>query len=138
MPWLNDLFAAAHKLSDDEKKRIVRIVSALAVLLVLLTVFALGYAAAGPAGSVMVLARLTIGYTMAGISLWVLVVTLPLITFLWLGKTRMGKRLMVWTRNTYGAPVEGAHVQAAKVQNSGILFAALVIAAALLFAGVLR
>ena len=138
MTWLKDLWTSAYNLSPERRKLTVRIVTAIAIVMGLLTILLACKAAAtsthaeSPIWEMVILARLVLAKSVAACGLWVLALSAGLISFQALDNSALGMRLWVWSE----ADTEA--IKAEKKRNAGSTLAVLILSAAILFSAVLR
>lgn len=132
MAWLKDLFASAYNLTADQRRTSVRWVCGIAAVVLLLTIFLAGKAAATttsaehPLWEIVIKARLALFDGLLGIGKWILTCAMAYLTWNALDNANVGKRLFMW-----GAiEPESDAVRAAKMLNAGLLLATLLLACA--------
>lgn len=142
MGWFRDLFAAAHKLTDEQRRKTVRVAVGAAVVVLLVVLFAAGrtastqLAAEHPVWEIVILFRLALARTVLALALLPLAVFGAVVTFQALENSELGKRLLTWREPEAFEPTS---VQAQKTANGGRLLAALLFACIVgLLVGVLR
>lgn len=139
---MGDLFKASYNVDADQRAKLVKIASAVAVVIVLAVVAVGLHTASGPADpnhpswEVVILARLVLARSFFAVGLLAAAILSAVLAFNALEHSSLGKRLMVW--KTDGQVPESISVQAQKTANGGRMFAVLVVAAALVFAAALK
>jgi hypothetical protein len=120
---LRDLFEAAFKLSPEKRQRTVRIVAALAVLLLLVVFLAAGRTAIQdqpadhPIWEVAVLLRLALARAVLSLALIPYAAFVGVVLYQTLENTELGRRLVTWS------DVDSEETKARKVGNGARLLA---------------
>ena len=142
MDWFRNLFAAAHKLTPDQRRKTVRIAAALAAVVLFVVLLGASRTAVTEPGAdhpvweVVVLFRLALARTILALALLPLAVFGAVVTYQALENSELGKRLLVWREPE---SFEAGSVQAQKTANGGRLLATLLAACIIgLLVGVLR
>lgn len=142
MDWFRNLFAAAHKLTPDQRRKTVRFAAILAAVVVFVVLLGASRTAVTEPGAdhpvweVVILFRLALARTVLSLALLPLAVFVAVVTFQTIENSELGKRLMVWRPTE---EYEAVAVQSQKTANAGRLLSALLFACIIgLLVGVLR
>lgn len=132
-------FTAAYNLTDEQKKKAVRVALWVGGLVLLLTLALQVRTAVHETGAdspfweLVIKARLDLFEAMGDLGRSVLAVFMAVAEFQALDNTALGKRLWVWATDAEGNFTESEEVKKAKKQNAAFVFIGLLILNALIF-----
>jgi cytochrome c biogenesis protein CcdA len=136
---LRDLFTAAFKLDDEQRKRTVRIAVGLAVLCILVVLALAGRTAASepgvehPVWEIAILYRLALARLLLAFGLVQVGAMVGMVLYQAFENTQLGKRLVIWSET------DSEPVKARKTGNAGLLAGVAFLSCILgLLVGVLR
>lgn len=139
MSVLKDWFTAAYNLTDQQKKKAVRVVLWVAGAVLALTAILMfrtastEVAAEHPFWELVIKSRLDLFEAVGDVGRSILAVFITMAEFQALDNSALGKRLWVWTTDDRGAWTESEEVKKGKKQNAAFVFIGVLVLNALIF-----